>query len=120
MPSSLCFQFYRRLLNGSRRAKLLEKCMLTMVLGAAKILKTREKHLKGIVVVIFQPAGEAGNGEKNMIEDEALNDVETISAVHVFDGCDRFKTGSFACCLWNFQSGHYWKTRPCRESTPLC
>ncbi|KAL1833670.1 hypothetical protein ACET3Z_003321 [Daucus carota] len=56
---------------------------VAMVLGAAKILKSREKHLKGTVVVIFQPAEEAGNGAKKMIEDGALKDVEAIFAVHV-------------------------------------
>ncbi|KAG7599561.1 Peptidase M20 [Arabidopsis suecica] len=56
---------------------------VTMLLGAAHILKSREHLLKGTVVLLFQPAEEAGNGAKNMIEDGALDDVEAIFAVHV-------------------------------------
>jgi IAA-amino acid hydrolase len=56
---------------------------VTMLLGAAHILKAREHLLKGTVVLLFQPAEEAGNGAKNMIEDGALDDVEAIFAVHV-------------------------------------
>lgn len=54
-----------------------------MLLGAAKILKERERHLKGTVVLIFQPAEEAGNGAKRMIEEGVLEDVEAIFAMHV-------------------------------------
>ncbi|XP_010243489.1 PREDICTED: IAA-amino acid hydrolase ILR1-like 6 [Nelumbo nucifera] len=54
-----------------------------MLLGAAKILKSREPNLKGTVILIFQPAEEAGNGAKRMMQDGALEDVEAIFAVHV-------------------------------------
>ncbi|XP_010530441.1 PREDICTED: IAA-amino acid hydrolase ILR1-like 6, partial [Tarenaya hassleriana] len=56
---------------------------VAMLLGAANILKTRGHLLKGTVVLIFQPAEEAGNGAKKMIGDGALDDVEAIFAVHV-------------------------------------
>ncbi|XP_051139165.1 IAA-amino acid hydrolase ILR1-like 6 [Andrographis paniculata] len=56
---------------------------VAMLLGAAQILKAREHHLKGTVVLLFQPAEEAGNGAKRMIEDGAIQDVEAIYAVHV-------------------------------------
>ncbi|KAK6938394.1 Peptidase M20, partial [Dillenia turbinata] len=56
---------------------------VTMLLGAAKILKAREHHLKGTVVLLFQPAEEAGNGAKRMIGDGALEDVEAIFALHI-------------------------------------
>ncbi|KFK36207.1 hypothetical protein AALP_AA4G091700 [Arabis alpina] len=56
---------------------------VTMLLGAAHILKSREHLLKGTVVLLFQPAEEAGNGAKQMILDGALDDVEAIFAVHV-------------------------------------
>ncbi|KAJ6795356.1 Uncharacterized protein M6B38_224805 [Iris pallida] len=56
---------------------------VAMLLGAAKILKARERHLKGTVRLLFQPAEEAGIGAKRMIEDGALRDVEAIFAVHV-------------------------------------
>ncbi|XP_021661606.2 IAA-amino acid hydrolase ILR1-like 6 isoform X1 [Hevea brasiliensis] len=56
---------------------------VAMLIGAAKILKSREHLLKGTVILLFQPAEEAGNGAKRMIGDGALQDVEAIFAVHV-------------------------------------
>ncbi|KAL2513154.1 IAA-amino acid hydrolase ILR1-like 6 [Abeliophyllum distichum] len=56
---------------------------VAMLIGASKILKVREKHLQGTVILLFQPAEEAGNGAKRMIGDGALVDVEAIFAVHV-------------------------------------
>ncbi|XP_074567540.1 IAA-amino acid hydrolase ILR1-like 6 [Curcuma longa] len=56
---------------------------VAMLLGAAKILKTREHRLKGTVKLLFQPAEEAGIGAKRMIEDGALENVEAIFAAHV-------------------------------------
>ncbi|KAI3460572.1 hypothetical protein Pfo_017235 [Paulownia fortunei] len=56
---------------------------VAMLIGAAKILKAREKHLKGTVVLLFQPAEEAGNGAKRMIGEGALEDIEAIFAMHV-------------------------------------
>ncbi|KAF2291418.1 hypothetical protein GH714_023879 [Hevea brasiliensis] len=56
---------------------------VAMLIGAAKILKSREHLLKGTVILLFQPAEEAGNGAKRMIGDGALEDVEAIFAVHV-------------------------------------
>jgi len=38
---------------------------------------------QGTVILIFQPAEEAGNGAKRMMQDGALEDVEAIFAVHV-------------------------------------
>ncbi|KAK9270640.1 hypothetical protein L1049_026222 [Liquidambar formosana] len=56
---------------------------VAMLMGAAKILKSREHLLKGTVILLFQPAEEAGNGAKRMIGDGALEDVEAIFALHV-------------------------------------
>ncbi|ONI34716.1 hypothetical protein PRUPE_1G494400 [Prunus persica] len=39
--------------------------------------------IQGTVILIFQPAEEAGNGAKRMIGDGALEDVEAIFAAHV-------------------------------------
>ncbi|KAK4774890.1 hypothetical protein SAY86_009825 [Trapa natans] len=58
---------------------------VAMLLGAARVLKTREHLLKGTVVLLFQPAEEAGNGAKRMMADGALEDVEAIFAAHVSD-----------------------------------
>ncbi|XP_004249219.1 IAA-amino acid hydrolase ILR1-like 6 isoform X2 [Solanum lycopersicum] len=56
---------------------------VAMLIGAARILKAREKNLKGTVVLIFQPAEEAGNGAKRMMKAGALENVEAIFAAHV-------------------------------------
>ncbi|KAJ1260548.1 hypothetical protein BS78_10G241000 [Paspalum vaginatum] len=56
---------------------------VAMLLGAARILKSREHHLQGTVRLLFQPAEESGCGAKRMIEDGALEGVEAIFAVHV-------------------------------------
>ncbi|CAL1362385.1 unnamed protein product [Linum trigynum] len=56
---------------------------VAMLMGAAKILKAREQLLQGTVILIFQPAEEAGNGAKRMIADGALENVEAIFALHV-------------------------------------
>ncbi|KAL3513639.1 hypothetical protein ACH5RR_026356 [Cinchona calisaya] len=56
---------------------------VAMLIGAAKILKAREKYLKGTVILIFQPAEEAGNGAKRTIADGALEGVEAIFGLHV-------------------------------------
>ncbi|KAL7117946.1 hypothetical protein ACP275_03G104500 [Erythranthe tilingii] len=56
---------------------------VAMLLGAARILKAREHHLKGTVILVFQPAEEAGNGAKRMMEDGALENVEAIFAMHI-------------------------------------
>ncbi|KAK1612184.1 hypothetical protein QYE76_035857 [Lolium multiflorum] len=56
---------------------------VAMLLGAARILKAREHHLKGTVKLLFQPAEESGAGAKRMIDDGALEGVEAIFAVHV-------------------------------------
>ncbi|XP_022768168.1 IAA-amino acid hydrolase ILR1-like 6 isoform X2 [Durio zibethinus] len=39
--------------------------------------------IQGTVILLFQPAEEAGNGAKRMIGDDALENVEAIFAVHV-------------------------------------
>ena len=38
---------------------------------------------QGTVILLFQPAEEAGNGAKRMIVDGALENVEAIFAIHV-------------------------------------
>ncbi|XP_078444578.1 IAA-amino acid hydrolase ILR1-like 6 isoform X1 [Wolffia australiana] len=57
---------------------------VAMLLGAAKILKSRERHLQGTVKLLFQPAEEAGVGAQKMIEEGALDGVEAIFGAHVF------------------------------------
>eukprot|EP00897_Mesotaenium_endlicherianum_P002072 jgi/Mesen1/1893/ME000143S00938 len=49
-----------------------------MLLGAAKLLKARERQLAGTVRLIFQPAEEGGAGAKRMLEEGALGDAAAI------------------------------------------
>jgi len=64
---------------------------VAMLLGAAALL--RRSELAGRVVLLFQPAEEWGNGALAMIEDGALDEVDTIFAGHI----DRhFKVGQIA------------------------
>ena len=44
---------------------------VAMLLGAAKLLKAREKDLQGTVKLVFQPAEEGGGGAKYMVQEGA-------------------------------------------------
>eukprot|EP01025_Chloroclados_australasicus_P014658 TRINITY_DN1688_c0_g1_i8.p2 TRINITY_DN1688_c0_g1~~TRINITY_DN1688_c0_g1_i8.p2 ORF type:complete len:445 (-),score=57.31 TRINITY_DN1688_c0_g1_i8:407-1741(-) len=57
---------------------------MTMLLGAAKILKNREKELKGTVKLIFQPAEEGGAGGSVMVNEGVADDVSMMFALHVW------------------------------------
>eukprot|EP00249_Psilotum_nudum_P009309 c21846_g2_i1 orf=361-1200(+) len=56
---------------------------VTMLLGAAKLLKQRHGQLQGTVVLIFQPAEEGKAGAKRMIEAGVLGHAEAIFGIHV-------------------------------------
>lgn len=56
---------------------------MTMLLGAAKLLKAQEKSLRGTVKLVFQPAEEGGAGADIMIKEGALEDVEAAFGMHV-------------------------------------
>ncbi|XWS12035.1 hypothetical protein CRYUN_Cryun37aG0055900 [Craigia yunnanensis] len=56
---------------------------VSMLLGAAKILKEHLKELKGTVVLVFQPAEEGGGGAKKMLDVGVLENVEAIFGLHV-------------------------------------
>eukprot|EP00249_Psilotum_nudum_P003525 c16940_g1_i1 orf=116-1138(+) len=56
---------------------------VAMLLGTARLLKTREKKLQGTVILIFQPAEEGGAGAKRMIQEGALGQAEAIFGLHV-------------------------------------
>ncbi|GMH09080.1 hypothetical protein Nepgr_010920 [Nepenthes gracilis] len=55
----------------------------TMLLGAAKLLHQRKDYLKGTVLLLFQPAEEAGAGASYMIKEGALGEAEAIFGMHV-------------------------------------
>ncbi|TYG49135.1 hypothetical protein ES288_D10G070700v1 [Gossypium darwinii] len=56
---------------------------VSMVLGAAKILKQHLQELKGTVVLVFQPAEEGGGGAKKMLDAGVLDNVDAIFGLHV-------------------------------------
>ncbi|MED6222959.1 IAA-amino acid hydrolase ILR1-like 4 [Stylosanthes scabra] len=56
---------------------------VSMLLGAAKILKHHEKDLQGSVVLVFQPAEEGSAGAKKVIEAGALKNAGGIFGLHV-------------------------------------
>ncbi|KAI3716342.1 hypothetical protein L6452_23612 [Arctium lappa] len=56
---------------------------VTMLLGAAKILKGHSHLLKGTVVLVFQPAEEGGGGAIRVVESGVLENVKAIFGLHV-------------------------------------
>ncbi|EXB82653.1 IAA-amino acid hydrolase ILR1-like 2 [Morus notabilis] len=75
---------------------------VTMLLGAAKILKELRDLLQGTVVLLFQPAEERGFGAKDMIKEGALDGVEAILGLHVSPD---FPTGVVAARPREFLAG---------------
>ena len=71
----------------------------TMLLGAARLLKTYEKELKGQVILLFQPAEEILQGAKDMIDAGVLADTKADAAlmIHVVLGLP-LDTGSVVVC----------------------
>ncbi|KAJ9559550.1 hypothetical protein OSB04_004710 [Centaurea solstitialis] len=59
---------------------------VTMLLGAAKILKNHSHLLKGTVVLVFQPAEEGGGGAKRVVDSGSLENVKAIFGLHVSPG----------------------------------
>ncbi|KAL9994547.1 putative peptidase M20, amidohydrolase, bacterial exopeptidase dimerization [Helianthus debilis subsp. tardiflorus] len=56
---------------------------VTMLLGAAKILKDHSHLLKGTVVLVFQPAEEGGGGAIQVVDSGVLENVKAIFGLHV-------------------------------------
>ncbi|KAD2394004.1 hypothetical protein E3N88_40981 [Mikania micrantha] len=56
---------------------------VTMLLGAAKILKDHSHLLKGTVVLVFQPAEEGGGGAIKVVDSGILENVKAIFGLHV-------------------------------------
>ncbi|MDL2258800.1 M20 family metallopeptidase [Eubacteriales bacterium OttesenSCG-928-K08] len=63
----------------------------TMLLGAARLLKEREKELKGTVKLMFQPAEEILSGANAMIEGGIMENphVDAAMAIHIGVGPNR-------------------------------
>ena len=68
-----------------------------MLLGAAEVLSTMKNKIKGEIHFIFQPAEEGYAGAKFMIEDGAIDNVDEIYGMHVWNyqksGTIGIKTG---------------------------
>lgn len=56
---------------------------VTMLLGAARILKDHTHLFKGTVVVVFQPAEEGGGGAIRVVDSGVLENVKAIFGLHV-------------------------------------
>eukprot|EP00928_Gymnodinium_smaydae_P014559 TRINITY_DN15353_c0_g2_i1.p1 TRINITY_DN15353_c0_g2~~TRINITY_DN15353_c0_g2_i1.p1 ORF type:complete len:468 (+),score=43.50 TRINITY_DN15353_c0_g2_i1:51-1406(+) len=56
----------------------------SMLLGAAKLLKSMDSILQGTVRLIFQPAEEGGAGAKRMCEEGVLRGVSRIFGLHLW------------------------------------
>ena len=71
-------------------------CHVSMLLGAAKLLKEKEHKINGTVKLLFQPAEEGGAGGKLMREEGALKDpaVERIFGLHVWPQMPSGQIGS--------------------------
>ena len=71
-------------------------CHVSMLLGAAKLLKEKENKINGTVKLLFQPAEEGGAGGKLMREQGVLEnpDVERIFGLHVWPQMPSGQIGS--------------------------
>ena len=71
-------------------------CHVSMLLGAAKLLKDKESEINGTIKLLFQPAEEGGAGGKLMREAGALEnpDVERIFGLHVWPQMPSGQIGS--------------------------
>ena len=71
-------------------------CHVSMLLGAAKLLKEKEGKINGTIKLLFQPAEEGGAGGKLMREEGVLEnpDVERIFGLHVWPQMPTGQIGS--------------------------
>lgn len=67
-----------------------------MLLGAAKLLKSHEGELEGVVKLMFQPGEETAHGAQAMLEAGVLENphVDAAMMIHVFSGIP-IKSGTF-------------------------
>lgn len=57
-----------------------------MLLGAAKILSEIKDEINGTVKLLFQPAEEVAQGALKMIEDGAMEGVDSVFGIHLWSG----------------------------------
>ena len=58
---------------------------VAMLLGAAEVLSNMKDKINGVIKFIFQPAEEGYGGAKFMIEDGAIDNVDEIYGLHVWN-----------------------------------
>ena len=58
------------------------------LLGAGKVLKEIQSELQGTVKLFFQPAEEVARGAKKMIAEGALNGVDSIFGIHIWNSLE--------------------------------
>ncbi len=79
-----------------------------MLLGAARLLKDREKELKGTVKLMFQPGEECGCGSKFMVDDGVLENpkVDAAFMIHVMSNLEtgkaEYSTGVMSAAMDTF------------------
>ncbi|MBN2898017.1 MAG: amidohydrolase [Clostridia bacterium] len=61
------------------------------LLTAAKILSDMKSELKGTIKLLFQPGEETAKGALAMIEDGAMNGVDGIMGIHIWNDCETGK-----------------------------
>tara|TARA_R110002074_G_scaffold239593_3_gene411349 strand:+ start:1015 stop:2214 length:1200 start_codon:yes stop_codon:yes gene_type:complete len=113
----------------STRAGCMHACghdgHVATLLAATSWLKQHEDKLPGPVTILFQPAEEGGHGAKRMIEDGALDGVETIFGWHNWpaipfgkavcpDGAVMAGNGTFRITL-SGAGGHASQPELCRD-----
>ena len=63
----------------------------SMLLGAAKALSQLKDEIHGSVKLFFQPAEEIGEGAKAMIEEGAMEDIDSVFGIHLWSNIDTGK-----------------------------
>lgn len=62
-----------------------------LLLGAAKILKSKENEINGCIKLIFQQAEEIGQGARQFVAQDHLKNVDNVFGPHVASGLDTGK-----------------------------